>query len=55
MASSGMLRGVALVIIDVSEELITRAIRRNIPEDAILPARLVILKTVDFSGSKQIV
>jgi hypothetical protein len=33
--SSGMLRCVTLVRIDVSEEL-TRTTRRNIPEDAIL-------------------
>jgi hypothetical protein len=43
MASSGMLRRVALVRTDVSEELtasfirvLTRSTRRNIPEDAIL-------------------
>jgi hypothetical protein len=35
MAYSGMLRLVALVKTDVSEEL-TRATRRNIPEDAII-------------------
>jgi hypothetical protein len=35
MASSGMLRRVAFVRIDVSEEL-PRAIQHNIPEDAIL-------------------
>jgi carbonic anhydrase/acetyltransferase-like protein (isoleucine patch superfamily) len=35
MASFGMLRRVALVRTDVSEE-ITRATRRNIPEDAII-------------------
>jgi hypothetical protein len=42
MVSSGMLRRVALVRTDVSEELsasfikVTTATRRNIPEDAIL-------------------
>jgi hypothetical protein len=42
MASSGMLRRMALVKTDVSEELsasfirVTKATRRNIPEDAIL-------------------
>jgi hypothetical protein len=36
MASSGMLRRVAHVRTDVSEELLTRATRRNIPEDFIL-------------------
>jgi hypothetical protein len=43
MASSGMLRRVALVRTDVFEErsasetsVLTRATRRNIPEDAIL-------------------
>jgi hypothetical protein len=41
MPSSGMLRRMALVITDVSEELsetsvLIRAIRRNIPEDVIL-------------------
>jgi hypothetical protein len=35
MVSSGTLRRVALVRTDVSEEL-TRATRRNVPEDAIL-------------------
>jgi hypothetical protein len=35
MVSSGMLRCAALVGTDVSEEL-TRATRRNIPEDTIL-------------------
>jgi hypothetical protein len=43
MVSSGMLRHVALVRTDISEELsasktsvLTRATRRNIPEDTIL-------------------
>jgi hypothetical protein len=44
MVSSGMLRRVALVRTDVSEEL-TRATRLNLPEDTILQQRHLFIHT----------
>jgi hypothetical protein len=47
-----MLRCVALVRTDVSEEL-TRATRRNIPEDAILHVKMLLLGFSTKTGSEE--